>query len=113
MSQLSVDTGHHVITDIKAYHADAKDSQYLPDICDRLEKRLHKHGLLWHHCIADTGYSSGENYAYLEAKGLQSYIPPHGTYKGGTEGLNMTRRRIIMYVHRVKSSLLKRFFMKG
>ncbi len=66
MSQLSVDTGHHVITDIKAYHADGKDSLYLPDICNRLEKRLHKQGLLWHNCIADTGYSSGENYAFLE-----------------------------------------------
>ncbi len=86
MSQLSVDTGHHVITDIKAYHADGKDSLYLPDICNRLEKRLHKQGLLWHNCIADTGYSSGENYAFLEEKGLRSYIPPHGTYKGGTEG---------------------------
>lgn len=85
MSQLSVDTGHHVITDIKAYHADKKDSQYLQDICERLEKRLHGEGLLWHNCVADTGYSSGENYAYLEAKGLRSYIPPHGTYKGGPE----------------------------
>lgn len=85
MSQLSVDTGHHVITDIKAYHADAKDSQYLPDICDRLEQRLHQHGLLWHNLVADTGYSSGENYAYLEKKGLRSYIPPHGTYKGGPD----------------------------
>jgi transposase len=86
MSQLSVDTGHHVITDIKAYHADGKDSQYLPDICNRLEERLHKQGLLWHNCIADTGYSSGENYAFLEAEGLRSYIPPHGTYKGGPDG---------------------------
>ncbi|MDO5971381.1 transposase [Flavivirga aquimarina] len=86
MGQLSVDTGHHVITDIKTYHADGKDSQYLPDICNRLERRLHKQGLLWHTCIADTGYSSGENYAFLEAKGLRSYIPPHGTYKGGSDG---------------------------
>lgn len=86
MSQLSVDTAHHVITDIKAYHADGKDSQYLQDICNRLEKRLHNQGLLWHHCVADTGYSSGENYAFLERKGLLSYIPPHGTYKGGPEG---------------------------
>jgi len=29
MSHLSVDTAHHVITDIKAYHADKKDNQYL------------------------------------------------------------------------------------
>lgn len=86
MSQLSVDTGHHVITDIKAYHADKKDNQYLQDITKRLKNRLHKQGLLWRNCVADTGYSSGENYAFLEAIGLESYIPPHGTYKGGPEG---------------------------
>jgi len=86
MSQLSVDTDHHVITDIKAYHADKKDSQYLQDIVPRLKKRLNQQGLLWVNCVADTGYSDGENYAFLEKIGLTSYIPPHGTYKGGPEG---------------------------
>lgn len=85
-SQLSVDTGHHVITDIRAYHADKRDNQYLQDITTRLKKRLHQQGLLWRNCIADTGYSSGENYAFLEQEGLESFIPPHGTYKGGPEG---------------------------
>ena len=37
-------------------------------------------------CVADTGYSSGENYAFLEKQGLKSFIPPHGTYKGGPNG---------------------------
>ena len=86
MSQLSVDTAHHVITDITAYHADKKDNQYLQDITKRLQKRLHKQGLLWRNCVADTGYSSGDNYAFLEAEGLTSYIPAHGTYKGGPDG---------------------------
>ncbi len=27
-----------------------------------------------------------ECYAYLEGKGINSYIPPHGTYEGGPEG---------------------------
>ncbi len=86
MSQLSVDTAHHVITDIWAYHADKKDNQYLEDIIGRLQPRLYKQGLLWRNCVADTGYSSGENYAFLEQIGLESYIPPHGTYKGGPDG---------------------------
>ncbi len=86
MSQLSVDTAHHVITDIHAYHADKKDSQYLQDIAERLKARLNRSGLLWQNCVADTGYSSGENYAFLEQVGLQSFIPPHGTYKGGPDG---------------------------
>ena len=37
MSQLSVDTAHHVISDIKAYHADKKDNQYLQEITKRLQ----------------------------------------------------------------------------
>jgi len=91
MSQLSVDTAHHVITDIKAYHADKKDNQYLQDITKRLKSRLHNQGLLWRNCVADTGYSSGENYAFLEAEGLESFIPPHGTYKGGPEGFTYNK----------------------
>ena len=86
MSQLSVDTAHHVITDIRAYHADKKDNQYLQDITKRLKSRLHNQGRIWRNCVADTGYSSGENYAFLETEGLESFIPPHGTYKGGPEG---------------------------
>ncbi len=83
LSQLSVDTAHHVITDIKAYHADGKDNQQLRDIVKRLQGRLWKEGFVFENCVADTGYSSGENYAFLEDRNLRSFIPPHGTYKGG------------------------------
>jgi transposase len=86
LSQLSVDTAHHVISDIRAYHADGKDNQQLPDIVKRLKRRLWQQGLVWENCVADTGYSSGENYAFLERQGIESFIPPHGTYKGGPEG---------------------------
>lgn len=40
LSQLSVDTAHHVITDIAVYHTDKKDNQYLQDITIRLQRRL-------------------------------------------------------------------------
>ncbi|APY12141.1 DDE transposase [Seonamhaeicola sp. S2-3] len=86
LSQLTVDTANHVISDIKAYHADGKDSQHLPDIVKRVKQRLWKTALVWENCVADTGYSSGENYAFLEAIGLKSFIPAHGTYKGGPDG---------------------------
>jgi len=86
LSQLSVDTAHHVITDIKAYHADGKDNQQLQDIVKRLQRRLWQEGLIFENCVADTGYSSGENYAFLERQNLKSFIPPHGTYKGGPGG---------------------------
>lgn len=92
LSQLSVDTGHHVITDIRAYHADKKDNQYLQDIVNRLKPRLNAAGLLWLNCVADTGYSSGENYAFLEENNLQSFIPPHGTYKGGPNGFKYNEK---------------------
>jgi len=86
LSQLSVDTAHHVITDIGAYHADKKDNQCLQDITIRLNERLKNHGLLWQSVLADTGYSDGANYTFLEQMSIQSYIPAHGTYKGGPEG---------------------------
>lgn len=88
LSQLSVDIAHHVITDIQAYHADGKDNQQLPDIVKRVKRRLWQQGLSWENCVADTGYSSGENYAFLEAQGLKSFIPPHGTFKGGPDGFS-------------------------
>jgi hypothetical protein len=85
LSQLAVDTENHVITHIQAAHADKKDSQCLQDITERLKWRLHSRGLKWKYLLADTGYSSGENYAFLEQKGITSFIPAHGTYKGGPE----------------------------
>lgn len=91
LSQLTVDTAHHVITDIKAYHADGKDNQQLQDIVNRVQRRLWKSGLVWENCLADTGYSSGGNYAFLEDRDLRSFIPPHGTYKGGPDGFEYVR----------------------
>lgn len=86
LSQMSVDTANHVITDIGADFADQKDSQHLQKITHRLKERLNKQGLLINNILADAGYSSGENYAFFEELGIQSYIPPHGQYKGGPDG---------------------------
>ena len=86
LSQLGVDTAHHVITHIQADFADKKDNQCLKPIVRQLKKRLWSYGLHWQDILADTGYSSGENYSFLEQQGIVSYIPPHGTYKGGPEG---------------------------
>lgn len=113
MSQLSVDTAHHVITDIKAYHADGKDSQYLQDICNRLKTRLDHQGLLWNLCVADTGYSSGENYAFLEQKGLLSYIPPHGTYKGGPDDFTYNKSQDHYVCPQGKIIPFKKVFYEG
>jgi len=76
---------------VKAYHADQKDSQILQDATKRLKQRLRDQGLLWRNLLADAGYSSGENYAFLEKENLISYIPKHGTYKGGPEGFSFCK----------------------
>ena len=83
---MAVDTAHHVITHIHADYADKKDTQCLQSITLKLNNRLNNLGLSWENMAADTGYSSGENYAFLEELDIKSYIPPHGTYKGGPEG---------------------------
>jgi len=85
-SQMAVDTAHHVITHIHADFADKADNQCLESIVLPLRNRLHDNGLVWENLAADAGYSSGENLAFLERKGIDSYIPPHGTYKGGPDG---------------------------
>lgn len=84
--QLSVDIDHHVITHIGADLADKKDNQSLEEVVLKTKQRLNGHGLMLTTILADTGYSSGENYAFLEEQGLIGYIPAHGTYKGGPEG---------------------------
>ena len=90
-AQLAVDSAHHVISDISADYADKKDNQSLQRVSRRVKERLHQHGLLWHNLLADTGYSSGDNYAYLEREGLLSFIPPHGTYKGCPDHMTYNR----------------------
>lgn len=84
-AHLAVDTKAHVITHASAHHADKKDSQELIGIAQVLKTRLEKQGLSWQRVLADTGYSSGENYAQLKKQALDAYIPPHGKYKGGPD----------------------------
>ena len=113
LSNICVDTAHHVITHIHAYHAHKKDNQYLQDIVKRTQERLNTQGLLWQNVLADTGYSSGENYAFLEAQGLISYIPPHGTYKGGPDGFTYSEDQDHYPCSRGKIIPFKKVFYEG
>jgi len=88
LSQMAVDTAHHVISHIHADYADKTDNQCLETVFYTLQSRLKENGLALENFVADAGYSSGENLAFLERKGVNSFIPPHGTYKGGPEGFS-------------------------
>lgn len=84
--QVAVDASRHTITHVQADLADKKDNQCLPTLLGGLTRRLQGLGLNCGTVLADAGYSSGENYALLEKRGITAFIPPHGTYKGGPEG---------------------------
>lgn len=84
-AQVCVDTSHHVITGMEADFADKHDSRSLIGIVDPLVRRLKRQGLRVENIVADTGYSSGSNYADMEERGVTAYIPAHGTFKGGPD----------------------------
>ncbi len=86
LAQTSVDTEHHVITHIAAYHADKKDSQCLPDVIKGLKENLAPEGIIVEQILADTGYSSGQVLKTLEEHNITGYIPNFGQYKHEREG---------------------------
>ncbi|MDR0230589.1 MAG: transposase [Dysgonamonadaceae bacterium] len=86
MGQLSVDTSNHVITGACADFASKKDSQCLEKICDLTIANLHENHIEMNQLLADTAYSSGKTLKYLEAKGINGWIPNFGQYKPEREG---------------------------
>lgn len=84
-AQVAVDTANHVITSMEADFADKHDSRSLIGVVDPLVRRLKRQGLQVENILTDTGYSSGHNYSDMEQRGLNAYIPPHGTFKGGPD----------------------------
>lgn len=86
LAQTSVDTAHHVITHMGAYHADKKDSQCLPALIKGIKENLEPEGIIIEQLIADTGYSSGQALKTLEENNITGYIPNFGQYKHEREG---------------------------
>ncbi|MCJ7692052.1 MAG: IS1182 family transposase [Sedimentisphaerales bacterium] len=86
MSSMSVDTYHHVITHMRAIHADRSDSLNLIDLARQTQARLKRNQLHMDTLLADTGFSNGENYKYMEDNKIDGYIPVHGQYEGTREG---------------------------
>lgn len=85
-AQVSVDTAHHVITQIQTDHADKKDSQCLPSLLNGTIENLQSQGLQVEEVYADAGYSSGEALKALEENNIIGYIPNFGQYKPTREG---------------------------
>ena len=85
-AQVSVDTAHHVITQIQTDYADKKDSQCLPSLVSNTINNLKEEGLQIEEAFADAGYSSGEALKALEQNNITGYIPNFGQYKPSREG---------------------------
>ena len=81
LGQVSVDTDHHVITNIEAHLADKKDSQCLPQVIENTIDNLQQEGLTIQEVLADGGYSSGQALQSLEDHNITGYIPNFGQYK--------------------------------
>lgn len=92
-STMSVDTRESVITNIAAEFASQKDSKLLIRNVLRTDNILSANGLEMCQVLADTGFSSGENYQLLEEMGITAYIPPHGTYVTDRDKFKYDARR--------------------
>jgi len=86
LSQVSVDTASHVITNIQAFHADKGDSQCFKQVLDNTIKNLKKNGLTISEILADTAYSSGNVLEALAANNIEGYIPNPCGYRIEREG---------------------------
>jgi transposase len=87
-AQVSVDTAHHVITQIQTDTADKRDSQCLTSLVHNTIENLQEEGLQIEEVYADAGYSSGEALKALEENNITGYIPNFGQYKPSREGFS-------------------------
>ena len=83
---ISVDTENHVICGAMADFADKNDSDTTEKIIKQSIENLGDNNLQITEVLADTGYSSGVSYHYLEKKDITAYIPPISGYKPQKDG---------------------------
>lgn len=86
LCSLAVDTAQSVISHVQADFTDSRDSVYLPTLTQRVQQRLTANDLWLQELLADAGYSTGSNYAFLEQRGITPWIPVFGKYKSAIEG---------------------------
>jgi hypothetical protein len=63
-----------------AEFADKHDSATTAKIVSQTIENLQDNNLQIEEVLADTGYSSGESYQFLEKNDITAYIPPAGQY---------------------------------
>jgi transposase len=88
LCSVAVDTASGIISHIQADFADRRDSTHLPRLVPLLQARLAANDLTLRDFVADTGYSNGFNYAFLEQRGITPWIPVFGAYKLVAEGFS-------------------------
>jgi transposase len=86
LSSMAVDTYRHIITHMQADLADERDSKHLITIVDKLSSTLKHYGLPLQYLLADGGFGSGENYAFLEVNKIKGFISLPGSYHSVREG---------------------------
>lgn len=86
LSQVSVDTAHHVITHIQAFHADKGDNQCLAEVLQNTLENLQENALEIKEVLADAGYSSGPALQALVDNNIEGYIPNTAGYIPDREG---------------------------
>ena len=86
LCSVAVDTAVGIISHIQADFADRRDSTHLPNFVRQLQTRLTANDLTLRDFVADTGYSNGFNYAFLEQRGVTPWIPVFGAYKPVAKG---------------------------
>ena len=88
---ISVDTENHVICGAKVDFADKNDSDTTENIVSQVIDNLEDNRLQIEEILADTGYSSGVSYDYLEKQNITAYIPPISGYKPEREGFTYNK----------------------
>jgi transposase len=92
LGQVAVDTASHVITCVKAYSADMRDSQCLPSMLIHIKQNLKQNDTGLFEVVADTNYSSGTALKTLQAMGITGYIPNTGRFIYQKDGFTYNAR---------------------
>jgi transposase len=90
---ISVDARSHVICGATVDYADRKDCETTEKIMSQTIENLSENGIAVENMLADTGYSSGDTYKYLEEKNITAYIPANARYKAAREGFSYDKKK--------------------